>query len=700
MSQESPANKEKTHSILLRKSSNQKMVLKEKIVQIYEAFFHGEDPSVSNPNFWDELFLLRVNTQFIESEIDKLNGDGLLDLKDNFNLLFFQACETLKGDNNIRKVNALLTLCALVRGIFRKSQGNYGFDVINLLVGFDSAEGVMQSLIECINNFLTGDFPTTLKQLSLKFMLVLVTATDNISQNTMLEYLLINSLFESLVLILGNWNLRPILGQDAVLLLTLLVQYRKYESANPYVVKLSILDDELALTGYAQIVSHLLSEFNRDYEDQSEEPTQGWFSALASMVGSMFVAEEKKMEMMRANDSLLLALYEAIHLNRNFITALTHSHTPPSATTPPSSPVISTSPASFTQGSAPSSPTQERPTSPAPTTPSPMTQPTNLLVTFLQYSSIVTQETKETTRFNNAKLCLIILTCIAEDQYANSIMHDANMTFRVPLHKMPMRHRKARTEVNPPSRPLVCSLLDLMVEFVQSHLMKTFPMELYVRSLGIIHRVLCYQKKLRVRIQYPWKHLWTALINLLKFLLSHENQLVKKYNVFHLASKVVNIFNLFVTYGDTFLPNPTSYDELYYEIIRMHHSFDNVYSMALRYTATESEHKDSAAKLTNHLVNIRAIINHFSPKVDAWAVANHLSSLTEEQVLEVVRGNYDTLTLKLQDSLDQYERYSEKPRETPFFTSQVRSIICDVRKSVSNLSTHHHDALTELAAIS
>ena len=31
---------------------------------------------------------------------------------------------------------------------------------------------------------------------------------------------------------------------------------------------------------------------------------------------------------------------------------------------------------------------------------------------------------------------------------------------------------------------------------------------------------------------------------------------------------------------------------------------------------------------------------------------------------------------------------------------QVRSIICDVRKSVSNLSTHHQDALQELATLS
>ena len=29
----------------------------------------------------------------------------------------------------------------------------------------------------------------------------------------------------------------------------------------------------------------------------------------------------------------------------------------------------------------------------------------------------------------------------------------------------------------------------------------------------------------------------------------------------------------------------------------------------------------------------RAIINHFSPKVDSWAAANQLSSLTEEQVM-------------------------------------------------------------------
>ncbi|XP_063435000.1 armadillo-like helical domain-containing protein 3 [Mytilus trossulus] len=674
---------------LLRRSSSNKMGLKEKVVQIYEIFFQGDDPSCDKPNFWDEFFLLKVNIGHIESEFDKLSNESLLGLKDNLNLLFYKAVQALKEENPIRTINALHTLCALIRGVFKKSVGDFGFDVINILIGFDSAETVMQQMVENLNRILTEEYPVILKLQVLKFLQVLATATDNISQNTLLEYILINSVFESLIQILGNAALRQILGHDTVLVLTLFIQYRKYESANQYIVKLSILDDELALTGYAQVVHNALFDFNRSFAVRNIEPQGGWFSALASMVGNMFVADEKQIAAVRSNDSILLALYEAIHLNRNFITALTHTHTPSTPATPPSSPVLS-----------PGNPLLNQVPKTDPALLEPTCQPTNLLVTFLEYSSVVLQDTKDETQHNNAKLCLIILTCISEDQYANSLMHDINMNFRVPLHRMPMRHRKMKVEKDISSRPLVCAVLDLMVEFIMSHMMKTFPLELYLKCLGITHRVLCYQKKCRVRIQYPWKELWTALINLLKFILSNEGSLVKRQNnIFHLSSKIMNIFNTFITYGDTFLPNPNSYDELYYEIIRMHQVFDNIYSMALRYTTNDGESKDSAARLTNHLVNIRAIVNHFTPKVDAWSAAKQLSSLTEEQVLEVVRANYDTLTLKLQDNLDQFDRYSEKPREMGYFTQLVRSITVEVRKTTNSIWTTQTEVLHSLSSI-
>lgn len=31
-------------------------------------------------------------------------------------------------------------------------------------------------------------------------------------------------------------------------------------------------------------------------------------------------------------------------------------------------------------------------------------------------------------------------------------------------------------------------------------------------------------------------------------------------------------------------------------------------------------------------LNFRAIINHFTPKIDSWAAVNHLTSLSSEQV--------------------------------------------------------------------
>lgn len=55
-------------------------------------------------------------------------------------------------------------------------------------------------------------------------------------------------------------------GHNAVLLLTILVQYRKYESSNPYIVKLSILDQELSLHGYAQVITGSLASYNQHYE--------------------------------------------------------------------------------------------------------------------------------------------------------------------------------------------------------------------------------------------------------------------------------------------------------------------------------------------------------------------------------------------------------------------------------------------------
>ncbi|XP_015488965.1 armadillo-like helical domain-containing protein 3 isoform X1 [Parus major] len=680
---------------LLRKSSASKKPLKEKVVLMYDEIFMTEDPSKCNPRFWEELFLMKVNLEYLEGKLEALDGEELMKIKDNINCLFQHCIQALGEEHPIRVVNALQTLCALIRGVHQKNKSTSGFDIINMLVGFDKAELCMKNLMESLDSLLCAEGSESLKSLCLKLLLCLVTVTDNISQNTILEYVMINSIFEAILQILSSPLSRREHGYDAVVLLALLVNYRKYESVNPYIVKLSIVDDEATLNGMGLVIAQALSEYNRQYKDKEEEHQTGFFSALTNMVGSMFIADADEKISVQTNEAILLALYEAVHLNRNFITVLAQSHPEMGLMTTPTSPVPMTpvTPLGTTPPSSDVISSAELPLDAD-------VQTSNLLITFLKYSSIVMQDTKDEHRLHSGKLCLIILTCIAEDQYANAFLHDDNMNFRVNLHRMPMRHRKKAADKNLPCRPLVCAVLDLMVEFIVTHMMKEFPMDLYVRCIQIVHKLLCYQKKCRVRLHYTWRELWSALINLLKFLMSNETVLLAKHNIFTLALMVVNLFNMFITYGDTFLPTPSSYDELYYEIIRMHQNFDNLYSMVLRLSTNAGQWKEPASKVTHALVNIRAIINHFNPKIESYAAVNHISQLSEDQVLEVVRSNYDTLTLKLQDGLDQYERYSEQHKEAAFFKELVRSISINVRKNLAFNTLSQELLLKEFSTIS
>uniref|UniRef100_A0A667X925 Armadillo like helical domain containing 3 n=1 Tax=Myripristis murdjan TaxID=586833 RepID=A0A667X925_9TELE len=559
---------------LLRRTSSSKKPLKEKVVLMYDEIFAKEDPAKNNPRFWDELFLMKVNLEYLESKLESVDGEEVQRIQDNINSLFHHCVQALGEEHQIKVVNALQTLCALFRGVHQKNKSASGFDIINMLMGFDKAELRMKDLMESLDSLLCGEGSESLKSLCLKLLLCLVTVTDNISQNTILEYVMINSIFEAILQILSDVSSRGQHGYDAVVLLALLVNYRKYESVNPYIVKLSIVDDEPTLDGMGMVVHQALTEYNRQYKDKEEENQGGFFSTLTSMVGSMFIADADEKLSVQTNEAILLALYEAVHLNRNFITVLAQSHPEIDMAGSPATP-IPTTPTTPLGTTPPSLDMMNNPELPL----DPNLQTSNLLITFLKYSSIVMQDTKGKHNPWCHNLCLFV----CQDQYADAFLHDDNMNFRVNLHRMPMRHRKKAVDKNIPSRPLVCAVLDLMVEFIVTHMMKDFPMDLYLRCVQIIHKLICYQKKCRIRLHYTWRELWSALINLLKFLLSNETTLLAKHNIFHLALLVVNLFNMFITYGDTFLPTSNSYDELYYEIVRMHQVFDNLYfTLALR----------------------------------------------------------------------------------------------------------------------
>ncbi|KAL0880123.1 hypothetical protein ABMA27_002607 [Loxostege sticticalis] len=678
-----------------RSGSGSKRHLKEKVVQIYESFFRGEDLTSDNPTFWDEFFLLKPKIPQLEAEIHKLSVEQLMNMKDSINLLVTQCIEMLGQEHHIRLVYALQTLSALLITMYQRAGQDSNVNIKTLVIGTDNADVKMQKLFEHCSTILSGDVPESLKSMVLKLLLIIATGIDNIDENPLVDYLMQNSLFEPLIQLLCTSTERQQHGYDVVILLMFLVNYKKQESANPYVVKLSILDDELALNGYGQVITATLNDFVMSTFGgmQGGGGGGGWLSSLTSMVGGIFLTSDETQPVVRGQrnsggeEGMLLALYEAAHLNRNFMTTLAHSSSAAASSAPPSPPATL--------------PPHQTPPNIAQIQALDNEQPTNLLVTFFQYCSIVMADTRTEASINKCSLCFITLTCIVEEQFANSIMHDQNLTFKVQLYRLPMRHRKIMPE-EPPSQPLASTLIDLLVEFIMCHLLKKFPGDLYQLCVGVLLRLLSYQKRCRVRLARDWRPLWAALIALLKFLVTNESTLLRRHNIFIMAQQVVNIFNLFITFGDTFLPTPASYDQLYYELIRMHQVFDNLFYMALRYSTGDGEYKAEALRLANCLVNVRAIIQHFSPKIEAWLASQNLSTPTEDQILDVVRKNYDSLILKLQEGLESYERYSERSHRALLSRLVAAALAAAAHRSdaaARHLNSAAADAVSHYSAI-
>lgn len=59
-----------------------------------------------------------------------------------------------------------------------------------------------------------------------------------------------------------------------------------------------------------------------------------------------------------------------------------------------------------------------------------------------------------------------------------------------------------------------------------------------------------------------------------------------------------------------------------------------MYSIALKYAQSGSQHASTAAELAGNLVNVRSIAAHFRPKIDAWSAAHQVVTITPEQVNE------------------------------------------------------------------
>ncbi|GAB5593004.1 hypothetical protein Unana1_07904 [Umbelopsis nana] len=653
-----------------------KTALKEKVAELYEALLRGEEPFKDDPQFWSSLFLLKVKRQFLFTLVHEKSEEHLLSVRDNISIVFSQCVETMNGRAEgtmdiLRQTNAIVALSCILRAIFTKSRfTNFSFDVVNLLTRLDKADARFASLETGIENCLQKDqssSPDLLKErykATIRLLIVLVAGNDNVNQNNLNGYLMKQTLCNAILRVIADLNVDYNEAKIAIMLVSLLSNYNKYESKNAILSQLTTTCDPAPLERMVTAIGGGLLDMRADYleiKDDAETSGQALLSYFTGLFGWGLSKSDSRLQF-RNNDwdkemeeaiaemppkqsAILITFYELINANSTFQHLISNP--------------LSTCIADET----------------------PYTEDITLCA-FISFSSYLLQTPRSKRSVAYSKLVLLTILRISEDNTFCKLFFNPQLSGDLRL----CRQRLPAIPATNEPRTIACAVLDTMLIFITHSMRKKLEVDLYRTALSVIHRLLAYQIKHKTKIVgYHWSHLWQVLLGLLRFISSHYERVSAEGDVDELLQLTVTILNLCIVHSDSLLDDVESYDALFYEIVRAAPTFE---SLALM---TSPKLGDPARKASSSptqrrgldLVNVQLIINHLHPKIEEWQKKHKIRSLTPHQVSVVIKENYDTLELRATDRLDQHSPYSEIPAEMPFFRNILRVAAIDAVAEVN-----------------
>eukprot|EP00911_Craspedida_sp_UC1_P001091 UC1_evm1s817 len=217
------------------------------------------------------------------------------------------------------------------------------------------------SVILCLEDLLSPARAARLRTLSLKLLSVLAFGVENVSQNPLVEHLMLpdQDVFEALCELFRTPDDARLFGEQAVLLLAVLSHYRSSEIANPYARGLRALADDVLLGGMAGTMMRLLSVANARWAAEvgvtpgpasgagsgssssgsgngvagsgassSGGGSRGLFGALSGMISSLFVGADAAGSLStsaRVCGGVLVFLFQVVYLNPGFLAVLAHT---------------------------------------------------------------------------------------------------------------------------------------------------------------------------------------------------------------------------------------------------------------------------------------------------------------------------------------------------------------------------------------
>ena len=428
------------------------------------------------------------------------------------------------------------------------------------------------------------------------------------------------------------------------LLLGLLANYNKFDFQNPYQDRLEDFVNEAAMSHMVYGIGKIFSRIRDSYIAVQDDLPEGWnLSSTLTFIGLRGLSPDSKNKKAPATEEEARELFNALPTLEVSICLPTYSFVQANKLF---ASLLAT--------------TAAKPKSEAP------------FAAFLSLTSYLTHHAHRSIRgAHYALLNMLSIRIMIEDQVLVKRLCSGEV-------KIPVRLCRQR----PPNLPLVMTdrtpasaALDICTDTISHNLRRRLDVHLFSLAVGLILRIVSYLGRSRTRLQHHWSYLWGALMSLVKFLTQYASDLAPQVHIKDgVCLPLTEVIAYCLSTGDSFLPDPGSYDDLFYKLVEagpMLSKFRDAYFVMP---------KDGQDRSINILMSVTT---HYQDLLQAQHGKKVHQSPAAVQT--IIKQGYETLDIESNENLGQWEKWREINWKTDI-KRIIRTVVEDARKIAESSS--------------
>ncbi|KAK9322911.1 hypothetical protein V1517DRAFT_259408 [Lipomyces orientalis] len=581
--------------------------LQPKIIGLYQQLFKEGAKAPETDGFWVEFFILKANPSALSVILEGFSAEDLLQMQGIAQTVFTRGVRSLSDSNPAIVANAMETLTILIREILAKQLTSS--EVITVLVGLDRVDREFMVFVDALERIMrTGS--TNMRIAALRATLSTVCCTYKTS---LINFFIQRDLFPVLVQIIYD-DATTSHTFEAFVLLGVLSNYDKLESYNPYQTRLADFVDESVMQKIVVSIGKICKEAREEYIAVADDAADGFslesmfssYSGLARRAKSALLQQDPQMTANSAlahlpplSAAILLATSNFVQANKFFSQVLIETKTVAQEETPFGS--------------------------------------------YVSFSSYLLQHQHRSERHAcYARLAMLVHRILVEDPIAMQKLVSIECRSSMRL----CRQRQPCLPFVKGERFLIEGVLDALIGAVDHNMKRALDVPMYILTIGTIQRVISQLKRLRIRLKYHWSELWKSIFSFLRFITVSYKHLRGIQGMPILIDDTIRVLVLAFSAGEAFLSGAADYDDLFYKLIETGElltKLSTVYDMPREHSSI-----GTLISISEHYHNLIKERSMFS--------SGHLSS---EQVSDIIKSGYDTLSISAQQGIDYWDRYRE-----------------------------------------